>query len=497
MAAFQAEEYKKKLATATSIDKCEKVPLHHCAEGGRYVFISYSHRDYKQVYADLADLYDAGVPFWYDRGLPAGRNWDDVVREKMTDPKCGGVIFYLSENLFLSQSIQTEIHIACGEDGPDKMPWRKVSYFSVNLTSLAPTGILRKVFASKQFVGVDDEPEALRQWMSTLTKAFPDKATYLPYSAPAHKMDMVEQINLCFSIKSNRNPYDFSGAKFVSGTATIEFENGSRYEGEFRDGRFDGTGKLTTKEGYVYDGAWQKGERHGFGIATIPSGASYSGDWKCDAMHGIGKMVFNSQSFYEGDWENGTYHGKGKFSFDDGTYYEGEWNHGVLTGEGKMTYVTGSIYEGEWRNWTFHGMGTLIFSDGAVYEGNWVNGERHGYGKMTLPDGTVYEGNWQNEQNHGLGRLVTADGHIYHGSWENGQYHGAGQLTWPDGSTYAGTWDNGKRQGNGILTLPDGFRYNGAWKNDRMWGIGTVTLSDGTVLKCLFENGELVETLQN
>lgn len=44
------------------------------------------------------------------------KNWDDVVREKMTDPNCAGVIFYLSEHLFLSRSIQTEIQIAIGDD---------------------------------------------------------------------------------------------------------------------------------------------------------------------------------------------------------------------------------------------------------------------------------------------------------------------------------------------------------------------------------------------
>jgi hypothetical protein len=147
MPQFDVESYKKRLLASHSCETCEKVPSPKLGEDTRYIFISYSHKDYKQVYCDLAELYQSDIPFWYDAGLPAGKNWDDVVREKMTDPRCAGVIFYLSEHLFLSHSIQTEILIACGKDTEASMPQTKHKYFCVNLTNKAPSQILDAVFA--------------------------------------------------------------------------------------------------------------------------------------------------------------------------------------------------------------------------------------------------------------------------------------------------------------------------------------------------------------
>ena len=167
MANFDAEEYKKQLALSSSCETCEKVPMPKLGPNDFYIFISYSHKDYQKVYADLADLYESDIPFWYDSGLPAGKNWDDVVREKMTDPYCAGVIFYLSENLFLSRSIQTEIQIACGEDGSDSGPKVKRDYFSVNLTDKSPSGILSSVFADKKFH--DEEDEMMARSASIIT----------------------------------------------------------------------------------------------------------------------------------------------------------------------------------------------------------------------------------------------------------------------------------------------------------------------------------------
>ena len=73
-----------------------------------YVFISYSHKDFKQVYSDLAFFsYNnkKRVRFWYDEGLPAGDDWFSVAKERLSDPHCVGVIFYLSENFLRSPAV--------------------------------------------------------------------------------------------------------------------------------------------------------------------------------------------------------------------------------------------------------------------------------------------------------------------------------------------------------------------------------------------------------
>lgn len=62
MKRFSAEAYKRKLEESTSCENCEKVPLDKLKEDSQYIFISYSHKDYKMVYRDLADLYESDIP---------------------------------------------------------------------------------------------------------------------------------------------------------------------------------------------------------------------------------------------------------------------------------------------------------------------------------------------------------------------------------------------------------------------------------------------------
>ena len=375
MSKFSAEKYKEQLKTAKSIDECEKVPVRRFKKDDSYIFISYSHKDYKKVYADLADLHEKGIPFWYDKGLIAGKNWDDVVREKMTDPRCSGVIFYLSESLFLSQSIQTEIRIATGEDGDPDMPRRPLTYFSVNLTAMQPSELLDKIYGDKKFDDAEDRMAAKRAWVDTLAEAFDDKKTYLPFAEKNHISNLVEQIGICFGIAPNENPYVFGSANFVSGSGTIEFENGSRYTGLYRDNLFDGQGELRFHSGAVYTGAWAKGKRLGHGTMTWPEG-----------------------TVYEGQWEDGKRDGQGKMTWPDGMVFEGQWKDDKRNGQGRMTWRDGTVYEGQWKDGKQDGYGRRTWSEGTVYEGQWENGKRDGQGRMTRPEGTVSEGMFQEDK---------------------------------------------------------------------------------------------------
>jgi len=90
------------------------IPAYDCNDNGNYVFISYSHRDYRTVYNDLAFFsYNTRkkVRFWYDEGLPAGNDWFAEAEKRLSDPNCVGVIFYLSENLLRSAAVLKEIEL--------------------------------------------------------------------------------------------------------------------------------------------------------------------------------------------------------------------------------------------------------------------------------------------------------------------------------------------------------------------------------------------------
>ena len=450
MPEFSAERYKKRLLKSQSCDTCEKVPLPKLNEKTRYIFISYSHKDYKKVYCDLADLHESGIPFWYDGGLPAGKNWDDVVREKMTDSRCSGVLFFLSENLFLSRSIQTEIRIACGEDGDPSTPRMKRDYFCINLTDKSPSGILKSVYPAKQFPDAEDEMEAQEDWANTLRKAFPDKSTFLPFHNPNHKTNLLQQINLVFGINPNYNTFDFGGAMFRSGSGVIEFRNGAIYEGAFLNGMFDGKGVLTSSDGDVYKGEWTEGKRHGRGTMTYSDGAVYTGEWS-----------------------EGKHHGRGTMTVPDGAVYKGEWSEGKRHGRGTMTYSNGITYKGDWVNGKRHGRGALTVPNGGDYTGEWAKGLPHGQGTMTYSDGVVYEGGWGENGPSGYGRYIYPDGALRCGIWDGEiLLEGVGILRYPDGSSYDGQIKNNLRHGQGTYIRPDGTKQTGRFEKGIFLGPG-------------------------
>ena len=56
-----------------------------------------------------------------------------------------------------------------------------------------------------------------------------------------------------------------------------QYDDGSVYEGTFKDGRQDGTGTYSLPNGYIYEGEWTEGRIEGTGAATYPNGSVYSG----------------------------------------------------------------------------------------------------------------------------------------------------------------------------------------------------------------------------
>lgn len=195
---LDAKEYKELLACSDSIKTCPKVPLPQIEENQNFIFISYSHKDYKEVYADLADMYEAGVRFWYDKGLSAGKKWNTEVQEKLLNANCVGVIFFMSKNLFLSQSAIHEIELVCSlsSDKEDNSN-NKINYFSVNLSDKLPIQILSETMQDSLANTLD------MNMVSVLCKAFPDNATYLSYGAADHTEELILQIQNQFGVISD------------------------------------------------------------------------------------------------------------------------------------------------------------------------------------------------------------------------------------------------------------------------------------------------------
>ena len=136
-----------------------------------YYFVSYSHKDYKEVLKDLLLLEEKGINIWYDAEMHIGENWQEVAEIYISKFQCKGVIFYLSKNSLSSK--------ACNEEIAYVLDHNK-QFFSINIPlkdGVSRSGHSMLLELIKQGERID---EAL---LNNVAKAFPDEVLYLPYDA--------------------------------------------------------------------------------------------------------------------------------------------------------------------------------------------------------------------------------------------------------------------------------------------------------------------------
>ena len=429
MEKFDINAYLESLARSESINDCPKVYPPEINAEQNYIFISYAHEDYKEVYKTLAYMRECGVHFWYDALLPAGKDWDKEASARIRHPNCSGAIFFLSKNLFLSNSvINVELPCILGVDsnGNALDGVEPLNYFSVNLTNNKPSGIIREAML---------ESELDTEWLGLLASAFSNKSTYISITEYDYEKKLADQIRTNFNV--------------IDKCVCAE-ENFADYDGETMGGRPHGLGKMYFLKTDMRD--------------------YYEGEFANGAILGKGVLVFKNGERYEGDFVNGAMHGKGKFSYANGVrtepitqspdyphilqrinrIYEGDWKHDVRDGEGTLTStMTGNvIYDGQWRNDLPNGYGRAKFTDHTSYEGEWKDGKPHG------------KGNYRDD-------FMTF---LYVGDWIEGRQEGYGTLYWdyPNGGNYTGEFKNDKQDGYGVMTHPDGRVEKGIWKNGNL-----------------------------
>ena len=229
------------------------------------------------------------------------------------------------------------------------------------------------------------------------------------------------------------------------------------YDGNWVNGKPDGTGVLTFANGEKYVGEFKIGLMDGKGIYTYTTGARYEGDFVRNGKHGYGIFTYNNGARYEGQWENNKKHGYGISTYNDGSRYEGGWANDKKNGTG--TFVTpNERYTGNWVDDMADGYGILIHNDGSRYEGQWANNRKNGYGIFETPN-EKYTGNWVHDEIFGHGIItfkqsnVSLEGEFSYDSEGNTLVNGTAEF--PDGSRYEGMFEDYLRSG-GIATPNDG-----------------------------------------
>lgn len=107
------------------------------------------------------------------------------------------------------------------------------------------------------------------------------------------------------------------------------------------DGHCKGTYTFRS-EGGTYEGEWlyvkelQEWKPHGWGKFSYQSGNVYEGEWKNGRRDGTGRyeMAVAGGDIYEGQWFKDKFHGEGKIiQAETGKVAFGVWEYGSVTGE--------------------------------------------------------------------------------------------------------------------------------------------------------------------
>ncbi|MBP7184179.1 MAG: caspase family protein [Saprospiraceae bacterium] len=155
-----------------------------------------------------------------------------------------------------------------------------------------------------------------------------------------------------------------------NGLGTYAYPDGSKYEGNFKNGNIEGEGKWYYPNGVKYYGSFMNGQPHGKGALLYIDGTTQEGVWEKGEFKGnIDDSV--SEGCIQGDCANGT----GTYVYKNAVAtYKGDFEDGLPNGEGIIEYANGEKYDGEWTNGYFDGEGTLTTKEGNVIEGLWLEG---------------------------------------------------------------------------------------------------------------------------
>lgn len=159
-----------------------------------------------------------------------------------------------------------------------------------------------------------------------------------------------------------------------TGPGVFAYPDGSKYEGNFTNGKFDGSGTFYFSNGDKYVGQFRENYPDGLGTLFPKNNPSQpeTGEWKQGEFLGSSLVENGKIGCIQGDCENG----KGTYVFKEGAAkYVGSFEDGEIEGFGICTYANGDRYRGEWSEGAFGGKGTLTLRDGTQISGYWRNGE--------------------------------------------------------------------------------------------------------------------------
>ena len=225
---------------------------------------------------------------------------------------------------------------------------------------------------------------------------------------------------------------------------------------------------VQTVEEFEKEAEYKGGPKGQISVVTFPTGDRYEGEFKDGLFNGWGSFFYANGDKYEGDFRSDMKDGRGVFAFKNGDKYSGTFKSDMKSGKGRLIFKNGDRYAGGFENDMINGKGTMLCANGNRYAGDFRNGLKHGSGLFSFANGDVYKGDFRNDLRQGRGTYLYANGAKYIGDFEGGKRHGRGRYVYPDGSEFVGEFKAGKKEGLGTSTYPNGKRVSGIWQNDSL-----------------------------
>jgi hypothetical protein len=86
------------------------------------------------------------------------------------------------------------------------------------------------------------------------------------------------------------------------------------------------------------------------GILTFANGSRYIGEFNEGKPNGQGKLIFRNGAQYEGEVRDGVPSGRGPYLYGNGMHYAGQFLNGLPNGKGTLTLSDGSQFTGEFKD---------------------------------------------------------------------------------------------------------------------------------------------------
>ena len=171
------------------------------------------------------------------------------------------------------------------------------------------------------------------------------------------------------------------------------------YEGNFKNGEYDGIGLYKNKN-YIYKGGFIAGKKNGHGkLEDLANKSVYEGEFKNDKKNGYGIEKYVDGSIYKGYFKDGFKEGKGTLSLkgEKNYIYKGEFKENKICGKGRFIWDDKKEYFGEWENNEISGFG-ILKEENTKHIGFFEHDKKHGYGASFYPNKSfVLLGKWEND----------------------------------------------------------------------------------------------------